>query len=128
MKAVHVLVGKDAVGDGVGVKPLRQRELNENSIDGIVGVEAIQQPDEFGGSRTPIEPMQATANAHFRRGLFLVADINLARGIVADEHDIEARWTAMLRDEPLDLPSNFAANRFCECLAVENASRHGALG
>src|SRR5918994_3903520 len=60
-------------------------------------------------------------DAHVARCLVLQADIDVGRGIVADEHRCEAD-PAELRDVARDL----FANSRCERLAVHRSRRHGA--
>ncbi len=63
-------------------------------------------------------------HAGFDGLLALVADIDLARRILADEHHGEARRQAVLFLESRDMIGHPCANAGCERLAVDDLRRH----
>ena len=78
--------------------------------------------DELGLARRRGQDVQLAAHADLVRGLLLVARVDGARGIVADEHDVEPRNAPVLRAERVDAGADLRANRLCQRLAVEDAS------
>ena len=70
------------------------------------------------------EPVERAAHADLVRGLLLVARVDLARRIVADEHDVEAGDAAVLRDERVDARADLGADGLGELLAVEDGGCH----
>ena len=70
-----------------------ERQLHKDAIDTIVGVEPLDQRDQFGLSGIGGQQMFKTRHSGFDRGLLLGADIDLARGIAADQNYCETGST-----------------------------------
>ena len=75
---------------------LGQGQLDEDAVDGVVVVEPVEQREELGLGRRRGQRVELAADADLGRRLLLVARVDLARGIFADEDDLEARRPAVL--------------------------------
>jgi hypothetical protein len=54
--------------------------------------------------------MQTATHSYFVRGFFFVPRIDDTRGILADEHNIQARWTSKFGHKPRDFRTHFVPN------------------
>ena len=90
VKAVDVLGRIDGRDDRLAVDMVGQRQLDEDAVDRIVGVEAFDERDDFVLSDAIRQSVFEALHSRRDRRLALGADINLARWIVADEHDRKA--------------------------------------
>ena len=90
VEAIDVLARVDLADDGFLVDVLGRRRLDEDAVDGGVGVEIADDLEQFllGGFRGQFDfqrvESELGAGAGFR------ADIDLRRGIAADQHHGEA--------------------------------------
>jgi hypothetical protein len=116
---------------------LRHRKLHQDAVDLGIGVERVYQGQKLGLARVRGETMLDAAQARFDGRLALVAHIDLAGGIVADQHDGEAWHDAMrrleLRDDPCDLAPQrrrmkLAVDYFCISHGRKASSSLGASG
>ena len=98
MEPVDVLVGVDGADHGARIDVLRQWQLNEDAVDGGIGVEVGDQRTQLGfgdvGGQRVLDRMEAA----FLRHLRLRGDIDLACRILADDDDGEARLHARARE------------------------------
>src|SRR4029453_15929055 len=121
-QAVHVLLRRDRVEyapSGPRSPRLRQRRLNEDAVMTIAAIEPFDERDGFrnrGGRRQAFE---VRSKADFSTGLALVANVHFYRGVVADKHDAEPGWPAVLRREGRDLRTNLFLHRLRERLTIE---------
>jgi hypothetical protein len=111
MEAVDVFVRAHGIEDALLADLTGKGELDEDAVDRVVGVEAIEKREELGFARRLRERVEHTADPDFGRCLLLVPRVDVARGIVADENDLEA-WRATVRrgelsDAAGDLRSHF---------------------
>ena len=96
MEPVDILVRIDEPQHGCLVKVIRQRQLHQNAVYARV---LIQRADSVLKLRLRAVFRQAQhgrANAGLLAGVFLVADVDLTRGVLADEHDSQMRHHAVL--------------------------------
>ena len=86
MKSVDVLAWIDRIDDALRIDVLRQRQLHQNAVDIVVGIELGDQRQELGfaGGLRQV-PLEAR-NAGRGRGFALGAHVHLACRIVAYEH------------------------------------------
>ena len=70
---------------------LRQRQLHEDAVDRWVGVEPVDQRQQIGLAGVGGQAVLEALHPGLDRRLALVADIDLARRILADQHDRQAR-------------------------------------
>ena len=90
VETVDILGGIDTIENGRTVDGLGQRQLHENAVDLVIGVEPIDEGFELalrsgGGEHVGLGP-----HPELRRGLGLGSDIDLGCRIIADEHHIQA--------------------------------------
>ena len=98
MEAVDVLFGLDRLDHLLGVDLRRQRQLHEDAVDLRIGIELADDVQELGLARRRRQRMVEGAHPRLEGVADLVADVDLARRVVADENDGEAG------DEPLPVP------------------------
>jgi hypothetical protein len=86
LETIHVFLRIDAVDQGIGIDMCRQRQLHEDSVDGRVRVESIDQRRQFGFRRVgwQIEIMGSKTNAC--AGTPLVAHVDRGRCLITDQH------------------------------------------
>ena len=77
----------------------RQRKLNENAVDGFVGVQRSDQVEKPGLADISGRAVLDGMKPEFARQLELASHINLAGGIFAGEHNREPRRTSRRGDE-----------------------------
>ena len=91
---VHVLVGIDRRDHRVLVDLLGQRDLDEDPVDLVVGVQLADQAEELVLRGRGIEAVVDGAHPDLLGALSLVGDVHLGGGVVADQHGGEARHAA----------------------------------
>ncbi len=100
MECVDVLQRKDRVETRVVSIRLGQRQLHEDSVHAGIAVELIDQGQELVGRRLGREPVQAAGQPVLLAGLLLVADVDLAGRIFADQDRRQAWLHACPASEP----------------------------
>ena len=100
-----------------------QRQLDEDAVDRVVGVEPLDEREQLGlaGRRRASWCSKLAMPASTRR-LALVADIDLARRILADQHHGEAGLAAGRGDEGGHGGGDARAQALGEGLAVDDAA------
>ena len=123
VKAVDVLQGIDPLDDGRLVDLLGQRQLHQDAVDRRIVVQSVDRGEQFGlgsrreaAERVPFIPAALQAAS-------LVADVDLAGRIVADQHDGQARDDPSFGSQLGDLGAYLAADLLRECTSIENLSR-----
>ena len=123
MESVHVLGGVDRVQHLLAVDLLRQRKLHQDAVHRRIGVELFDQRQHLALRRVLGKLVIERAHAGFDRLLRLVAHVDGARRILADQHDREARHDAERRDAP-----HFGRDRGAQLgrdrLSVDDSARH----
>ena len=123
MDPVDVLLRRDRLDDPVLVEVARQRQLDEEAVDRVVGVERRDRREDVLLGRVRRELDVARLHARGGRGLLLQVDVDVRSGVVADEDGREPD-VAEIGDRSGDFLAHFRA----ESLAVEegrcHASRH----
>ena len=107
VEAVHVLFRQDLRQGGVLVQVLRQRQLHQDAVDSGIVIQGVDGGFQLflGGFRRHIDG--AGIHADFRAAVALVADIDFAGRIVADQDDGQAGSKA-LGFEGRDAGSDFS--------------------
>ena len=93
METVDVLGRIDPARDGVLVHVRRKRQLDQDAVDLVVGIELVDQREQAFLVRPVRQPEVARLDASARGGLDLVADVDVGGGIIADQHHGQAGWT-----------------------------------
>ena len=124
MQAVDILGRIDGVDDGFGVDRFRQRQLHENAVHRGIAVELCDQRQQIGLRDVGGQLVLERGHAGGLGLLVLAADIDLAGGIVADQHHRKARRELMLALDPRDLVGDAGAKLRCNDFSVDNACRH----
>ena len=88
---VDVLLRRDRLDDPVLVEVVRQRELDEEPVDRVVGVERRDRREHVLLGRVRRELDVARLHARRGRGLLLQVDVDVRGGVVADEDRSRAR-------------------------------------
>ena len=120
VQPVDVLVRVDRGDDARLVDVRRQRELHEDPVDRVVRVQLLEQLEDLALRRRLGQPVVARLDARLLRGLVLPADVDVRRGIVADEDRRKADVGAERRDVPGDLSADLLRDQF----PVDSHSRH----
>ena len=119
VEPVDVLRGIDRL-DHLGLVEVgRQRQLDEDPVDGVVGVQLGEELKELVLRRVRREPKVVRVDADGRRGLVLAGDVDVGGRVVADEHGREADLA-----ELLDLRGDLFADLRRERLAVDQLGGH----
>jgi hypothetical protein len=98
MKAVDVLCGRNSGQHLHGIDVLRQRQLNENAVNGGIIVELLDNRQNIGLGCFGRQLVLPRIHADFDRLLRLVGHIDLGGRVFAHQNDGEARESA--RDLP----------------------------
>ena len=96
VETVHVLCRIDCIDHALRVDMLRQRQLHQNAVDAVVGIEPGDQRQELGFADRRRQSFLKARNAGGGRRLALVADIDLARRVLADQHGAKPGCDARL--------------------------------
>jgi hypothetical protein len=96
VEGVHVLGGGDQLLDGSRVEVVRQRQLHEDAVDGVVLVEVGDLRLEVGLGGVGGEDDLAAEHAGRLRRTMLHADVDLGGGVLADEDRRQTRRDAVL--------------------------------
>ena len=96
MEAVDVLLRVDRLEHPRRTDVPGQRQLHQNAVHRRIGVERLDEREQFGFARLGGERVLHRMKAAALGGSALAGDIGLARRVFADEHDREARRHAAL--------------------------------
>lgn len=99
MEAVDVFIRRDALENFDVIDPCRQGQLNQNTVDGLIGIQSVDKLQQLGFAGGFREIVRAGDEAHFFTCFALAADINLRGRVAADQHDGQpgARFPAATR-------------------------------
>ena len=109
MQRVHVLRRFDRLGHGLWRDLLRERKLNQDSVDAVVAVEPIDQVEELLLARRFRQQVFGGRGTDPRAGALLALDVGAARGIVSDENDRELRGAPSRGDDGRDFLRHLVA-------------------
>ena len=118
MEAVDILGRIDGQQHLRGVDVLGQRQLHQDAVHGLVGVEPGDQRQQLGFGRALGQAMIEARHAELGRELALAADIDLARRVLADQHRCQARLGPAGGDQRLDARADALAQAGRVGLAV----------
>jgi hypothetical protein len=120
VKAVDVLRGSNGAQDEPGVDVSRQRHLAKDAVNGRILVERGDQRQNFSLAALCRQTVLEAGDADFRAFLDLAADINFARGIVADEDHRQAGPGMAGGYERIDLRLRFGVELFGDGASVDD--------
>jgi hypothetical protein len=86
VEAVDVLARRDCPQDAALVDLVGKRQLNEDPVDRVVGVQLADQGEQIRLRRVRRQLVVVGGDPGLARGLVLPADVNVRRGVVSDEH------------------------------------------
>ena len=122
-KAVHILLRRDGVNNGLLVDLGRQRQLHQNTVDGDI----LRQLFHLGQQRllrgVGGQVDAAALNAALRAVVDLAADIDLTGGVLAHQNDRQAGVDAPAFQLP-DLFCGLGLRGCGQCLAVNDGCAH----
>ena len=124
MKAVDVLRDLDEIEHAATVDVFGKWKLDENAVNGRVGVEQPHGPDELVLTNGPRELVKPTPHADLVRRFLLVSCVHDARRVFAHQHDIESGNATVLGKKRLHAVSHFRPNGCGQSLSVDDARRH----
>ena len=127
VETVHVLGRINRVEDVLlRVLPHRRRErrLHEDAVDPVVDVQLVDQRQQLAQLRRRRQAMNDHVQARLLTGPFLAADVDVRRGVVADEDDRQSRWPAGGRRERVDRRRELRANRRGSPSAIKSSGGH----
>ncbi len=110
VEAVDVLLGPDRVEHLLLADLLGERELHEDPVDLLVHVETREHLHEGGLGRVGGQHVELAADAGVERRLLLVARVDLARRILADEDHLEPGRASVLLHERRDALTDLGAD------------------
>ena len=90
MEAVHVLGGVDGAQHLGGIDAVRQRQLHQDAMHRRVAVQAVHQRQQLRLARVGGQVVLEGGHAGGLRLAVLVADIDGARRVLADQHHSQA--------------------------------------
>ena len=120
MQAIDILVGVDRHDHGFLVEALWQRQLNQYPVNGLVGVQLLDQRDQFCLGDIGGQPVFETLHAGGYRRLVLGRNIDLTGRIVADQHHGQTRRATGLVDKGRNCFANPFAQTGGKGLAVND--------
>ena len=126
MEAIDILKGVHRVQHVLSVYLLGDRHLHKYAMDLAVFVEAMNYLEQLAFARLRRQPHELARHADLFASLSLVADIDFAGWVFADEHRGQARRTRS-RLTRCDRRANFGERGIGHPAAIENACRHARL-
>ncbi len=102
----------------------RQRELHQDPVDARIRVEPTDERLEIALRRLGRQPVHLARNPHLRRSLLLVAHVDVRRGVVPDEHDLEAGRSPSLSRERRRALLHLGSNLRRDGLPIDDLRRH----
>ena len=87
-----------------------QGHLHEDGVDALLLVQLIDDGEQFGGGDGDGRRVLLAVDAQVVAGFDLVADVDLAGRVLADEHDGQARRPFERCNARLGLTQNFVTN------------------
>src|ERR1700675_2687705 len=124
MQPVDILGGIDGVDDGFGVERFRQRQLHQNAMHGGIVIELCDQRQQIGLRDISRQPVLERRHPGFLGLLVLAADIDLAGGVVADQHDGQARRQLMRALDLGDFGRDPGAKLCCNDFSIDDTGGH----
>ena len=123
MEPVHVLRRRDRRDHRLLVERSGQRQLDEQAVHLVVGVQLRDEPEQLLLRRRGREAHVARLDARVSGSAVLAADVDVGGGVVADEHRREP-------DAPdlSHLGGDLGPNPLGERLPVHECRGHGAEG
>jgi hypothetical protein len=98
-----------------------QRQLDEDAVDGRIGVEADDKRLDLGLGRVGGQAVVEGDHAGLARRLHLGGDVDVAGGIVADEHGGQPRRSPVPHHQIRRGSCDVGAQLGCDRLAVDDA-------
>ncbi len=123
MEAVDVLLRVDGSQDLGLVHVLGERQLDEDSVDRVVRIQIRDEIEDVALGRVCGKPVVARIDASFVRCLVLRADVDVRRGVVADEDRRQAHGASERAHVLRDLGANLEGER----LSVDAYGGHRAV-
>jgi hypothetical protein len=123
MESVDVLLGVDRVRDGDRVEMRRQRHLDQEAVNLGRGVQARDRRHQLALRHRCGQRHHLGDQTQSLRGAHLVADVDLARRIFADDDDGEAGRDA-LGLERADAHGELVADPMCNGGPVDDRRAH----
>ena len=120
VQPVDVLRGIDRLDHLRLVEVVGQRQLDEDPVDGVVGIQVGEQREQLLLGRLGRQAHVLRVDADALRGLLLEVDVDVRGGIVADEHGREADLAQLL-----DLGGDLFAHLRREGFPVDHRGCHG---
>jgi hypothetical protein len=124
VETVDVLVRTDALDHRLGIDVRRQRQLHQDAVDAVVGVEAVDQRQQFVLGRRGRQVVRHADHAGAFAGAFLVAHVDGRGGIVADQNHRQAGTAFALDFTLCDLVVNHCEDGVGHRLAVKDMRAH----
>jgi hypothetical protein len=120
MQGVGILGRLDRLGDLLGRDLPRQWKLDEDAVDGIVGVETLDQGEQVGLRGRLRKQVLGRVGPDPRAGALLAFDVGAARGVVTDQHHREARRAVAGGHQLGDLLGHLVAKLVREAQAIDD--------
>ena len=124
MEPVRVLRGRDGVDHEVFVQVAGQRQLHEDAMHSRVVVQLVDQRQQVRLRGIGVQLVLVRIHADFDGLLALVADVDLARRVLADQNHGEAGGDAVAGLECGNLRRDFLTNRGGEGFTVYDLGGH----
>lgn len=128
VESVDVFVGVDAFQEGVGVDAVGEGELEDDAVDGRVGVEEVDAVGDAVGDGFVVgvvgDAVDGDVDAGVGAGGFFAADVGGGGGVVADQEDGQFGEEAV-GQHLLGLSCQGLADAACDVGAVDDLGGHG---
>ena len=124
-QTVYVLVREDHPGERRAVEALRDWELEQDAADVGVLVALLDNGCHFVLSGIGGQVSVEVGDPHLGRGLPLVADVDLGRGVIPDQDRGQPWAPARLVEELLYLPRDLRPHPGSGLAAVDDGRGHG---
>ena len=123
MKTVHVLGGIDGFEDALGVDVCGEGKLDEDAVDLVVAIQAIDEGEHFFGGDSCPGRTQEAGEAELFASSNLALDVKLRSGVFADEDRGETGANAC-GGERADFALQFSKDSLTNFQAIEDARGH----
>ncbi len=127
VEAIDILFRIDPFEDRAFVDLRGEWQLDEDAVNPGIGVQAVDCRDERGCARIGGEPFDRSAHPGGLAGVLLVPDVDLAGGVVTDQHDRQAGDASRLGLPSRDVGGDVLADLLRDAFPSRSRAATGEL-
>ena len=124
MKPVHILGRINTVDYQIAVQVIGQRQLHQDTMHRRIGIEPVKQRQKIGFAGVGLQLVLERVHANFDGLLAFGTHVDLARGILADQHHRKTGRNGVLGLQGRHMLGHLPAHPGCKSFAVDYLRTH----